>query len=311
MNKKIQSFTLIEILVVIVVIGILSSFILVGMSSMSSNASVAKTKVWAESLRNTGLTSIVSEYKFDGTTAAGSAAQAADLLDSWGVNNGTPGTAPTILASSSCAIGKCLNFASASSQWVQVTTITGFDQARTGVSAFAWIKANNQSADATIVGIWDTTNNYRSWVIQSSSTTEYFKASFSDDGTNIDKTATTTAGEIFDNRWHYVGFTLTTAFTDTITMYVDGLSVANTVSPSTDLSDANGVNYNVAADLTIGAHNAPSAAGFFNGAIDNIITYKTRLTTSEVQEQYFSGLNNLLARGEITQDEYIQRVSVK
>ncbi|HNP79431.1 MAG TPA: prepilin-type N-terminal cleavage/methylation domain-containing protein [Candidatus Pacearchaeota archaeon] len=312
MNKKIQSFTLIEILVVIVVIGILSSFILVGMSSMSSNANIAKIKVWAESARNSQLTNIVSEYKFEGPTATGSPAQTTDIVDSWGSNAGAIGTAPTVLASSSCALGKCLNFASTSSQYIMgPVTTTGFDQARTQLSVFAWIKASAQAGDATVVGIWDTTNNRRSWVIQSSSTTNFFKASFSDDGTNIDKTATTTAGGIFDNKWHYIGFTLTTASTDTITTYVDGSSVANTVSPSTNLSDANGLNWNSAARLTIGAHNAPAAAGFFNGAIDNIITYKTVVSSSQVKEQYFAGLNSLLASGEITKDEYSSRLAAK
>jgi prepilin-type N-terminal cleavage/methylation domain-containing protein len=43
MNK---SFTLIEILVVIVVIGVLSAFILVGMSSITSSANIAKSQAF-------------------------------------------------------------------------------------------------------------------------------------------------------------------------------------------------------------------------------------------------------------------------
>jgi prepilin-type N-terminal cleavage/methylation domain-containing protein len=59
--KKENSFTLIEILVVIVVIGILSSFILIGINSINENARITKIKVFANSLRNSLLTDIVFE----------------------------------------------------------------------------------------------------------------------------------------------------------------------------------------------------------------------------------------------------------
>jgi len=49
MNK---SFTLIEILVVIVVIGILSAFVLVGMSSITSSANIAKVQAFINSMDN-------------------------------------------------------------------------------------------------------------------------------------------------------------------------------------------------------------------------------------------------------------------
>jgi len=50
--KQEKSFTLIEILVVIVVTGILSSFVLVGMSSITNDARIAKVKAFANSVRN-------------------------------------------------------------------------------------------------------------------------------------------------------------------------------------------------------------------------------------------------------------------
>ncbi len=82
-----KSFTLIEILVVIVVIGVLSAFILVGMSSISSKANIAKSQVFINSIDNSLLTSRVAYWKLDegaGTTTS----------DSWGVSLGTLGTIP-------------------------------------------------------------------------------------------------------------------------------------------------------------------------------------------------------------------------
>jgi prepilin-type N-terminal cleavage/methylation domain-containing protein len=310
-NKNIKSFTLIEILVVIVVIGILSAFIIVGMSSVSSNASVAKSQAWANSLRNAGLVNIVSEWKFQGTTSHGSAAVAGDLTDSWGSNHGTaPANVPDV-QTSGCALGRCLKFTATSSDWVDVTTTTGFDAARKQISVFVWVNGASQ-ADKTIVGVWESAT-LRSWLIESSNA--FFKVSFSDDGATIDKTATATAGTAFDSKWHYIGFILNAATVgDTLALYVDSSSVANTVSPSTDINDTNGIFYSSGIDLTIGANTVATPTGFFGtgtagGLIDDIIVYNTNISMTEVQRQYFSGLNSLLAKGEITNDEYNERIS--
>ena len=77
-----KSFTLIEILVVIVIIGILSAFIIVSMVGVSDKARIAKSQAFANSLRNSLLINLVSEWKLNdgsGTTAS----------DSWSANTGT------------------------------------------------------------------------------------------------------------------------------------------------------------------------------------------------------------------------------
>lgn len=305
MNKKIQSFTLIEILVVIVVIGILSSFILVGMSSMSSNASVAKTKVWAESLRNAGLTSIVSEYKFDGSTAAGSAAQAADLVDSWGSNNGNVTAAPpTVVATSSCAIGKCVSF-NGTTQFVTITDATTLDFG-TQMSAFIWVKGSSQD-DKGVFGQYDETNNLRSWAIATSgASATKMKVHLASAGATVAKTYTS-SDTVFDNKWHYIGFTYTV---NTLKIFIDGLDVSSTATKSPDTAMTTLATSTALA--SIGSYvNSTAAAKLFTGSLDNAIMYNTALTTSEIQEQYFAGLNDLLSKGQITQAEYLQRVSVK
>jgi len=99
MNK---SFTLIEILIVIVVIGVLSAFILVGMSSITNSANITKGKAFSDSLRSSLLIDLVSEWKLDegvgGTTK-----------DSWGVSGGTLSGTPT-WTDSNCISGNCLDF---------------------------------------------------------------------------------------------------------------------------------------------------------------------------------------------------------
>ncbi|MDD3292809.1 MAG: prepilin-type N-terminal cleavage/methylation domain-containing protein [Candidatus Pacebacteria bacterium] len=106
MNK---SFTLIEILIVIVVIGILSSFIFVGMSSITSEANIAKGKVFINSIDNSLLLGRISQWKFDELTTA---KELQSIGDTWNSNNGILYTGSDSLEklSSNCPSGNCLSF---------------------------------------------------------------------------------------------------------------------------------------------------------------------------------------------------------
>ncbi|MDD3293006.1 MAG: LamG domain-containing protein [Candidatus Pacebacteria bacterium] len=305
-NKKIESFTLIEILVVIVIVGILSSFIIVGMSSLSSKADTARVQVWANGLRNSGLISIVSEWKFEGTTDAGDPALAdPDLLDSWGSNNGATTAGPTVVASSSCALGKCLSF-NGTTQFITVADNSSLALG-TKMSAFIWIKGSTQTNDRGVFGQWNTTatNYYKTWMI--ATTTTGFNVQLGNStGAGAAKTYTSTE-TVFDNKWHYVGFTYNV---NTLNLYVDGLNISPTPTldgAMTSLNDSDNRPISLGAYTTTGSN---TIANGFNGYIDDAIIFNEAVTVFEVQRQYFSGLNNLLAKGEITNDEYNERVSL-
>ena len=103
---KNKSFTLIELLVVIVIIGILAGVIIVSTSSSISKASIAKVKVFENSIQNELGANMVSRWKLDeviGTTTT---------PDAWGSNTGTLGdgvtasTYPTSKSESECVTGK-------------------------------------------------------------------------------------------------------------------------------------------------------------------------------------------------------------
>lgn len=65
MMTKHKSFTLIELLVVIVIIGILSGIIMISTSSSIDKASLAKSKVFSENIRNRMLLNLKMEFQFD------------------------------------------------------------------------------------------------------------------------------------------------------------------------------------------------------------------------------------------------------
>jgi prepilin-type N-terminal cleavage/methylation domain-containing protein len=142
MNK---SFTLIEILVVIVVIGALSAFILVGMSSITNSANIAKSQAFSNSLRNSLLLNLVSEWKLDGNGN-----------DSWGVNNGTLVGAthlPVLKTNSDCFSGSCYDF-DGTEDYINVGSRANLTtDISNGLTITAWIYPELISGDSrTIIG---------------------------------------------------------------------------------------------------------------------------------------------------------------
>jgi len=97
-------------LVVIIVVGILSSFIIVGMSSITNNANIAKSKAFSDSLKNSLMMNLVSEWKFDlGTT--GNTVLASEVIDSWSNKNASlVSSDPVVRDGSDCFDEKCLEF---------------------------------------------------------------------------------------------------------------------------------------------------------------------------------------------------------
>ena len=69
MSKLIkQAFTLIELLVVIAIIGILSGLIVVAMGGVTQKATIAKSQIFSNSLRNSLMLDILAQYTFDDIT---------------------------------------------------------------------------------------------------------------------------------------------------------------------------------------------------------------------------------------------------
>ena len=105
---KTKSFTLIELLVVIVIIGILAGVIIVPTSSSISKASIAKVKVFENSVQNELGANMVSRWKLDEISGV-------TTPDAWGTNTGTLGdgvtasTYPTSKSESECVTGKCMS----------------------------------------------------------------------------------------------------------------------------------------------------------------------------------------------------------
>lgn len=289
---KQKSFTLIEILVVIVVIGILSAFILVGMGSISESANIAKSKTFSDSIRNSLLTNLVSEWKLDETSGT-------TTYDSWGTNNGTlvgSSHLPVWTTESNCISKNCLEFDGAEDRVSmgnqsslningEVTLSGWVNFYRVGQEEGLFGRGNHTGAvidrGPYFLGIY---NNQIWWVLGDGTTSSVLSPSFTPK----------------INKWYYIVATWNgTTSSSGQKLYIDGLLYSYMNSLVSSLQDR--------FDFLIGCKG--SFSRFFNGKIDEIMVYNKNLLINKIQQNYFLGLNNLYKNKGMTKNEYIERIA--
>jgi prepilin-type N-terminal cleavage/methylation domain-containing protein len=282
MNK---SFTLIEILVVIVVIGVLSAFIFVGMSSISSKANIAKGQAFVNSLDNSLLLARVSYWKLDEVNTG-------ITPDAWRTNTGT--VTGAILQDSGCISGKCLSF-DGSSNYVDFDNKSDFSMGYGDQTVSLWTKYDNElSNDDTLIdcgamaglsGYWiyrrHSGNNLRLW--------------FNDGSGAI--TPYIYSGNLVTNTW----YNIVVVFDRDVSAkaYINGVGQTGVDITSKQANMVNGQSYKIGGNLT----SYP-----FVGRIDDFRMYNTVIPVSQIQQEYFLGLNNLFKNNGITLNEFNQRL---
>ena len=285
MNK---SFTLIEILVVIVVVGILSSFILVGMSSITNSANVAKGQAFSSSLRNSLLMNLVSEWKLD-----------QNGNDSWGSNNGTVSGATS--TNFSCVKGYCYSF-NGTNNYIQIPYNVSL-RPTNKITVVAWAQKDNWQ-NITIQSIFSTKetggyginseiggNNMNFFLYVSGA--YYYPAFY-----------TVAPGP----GWHCFVGTFDGRYVKT---YLDGVYRNQSDVGS---SPPYYIQYNCGCSnsVFIGAEASSDinpAGEYFSGKIDEVSIYSETIPSIKIQQNYYSGLNNLIVNNGINNVEYINRLT--
>jgi len=292
---KTKSFTLIELLVVIVIIGILAGIIFVSTSSYIDKAKITKGKVFSNSVLNNISTGMVSRWKLNGTGTT------TTDTDVWGFNNGTLNsfnfnTVSGWADEKDCVEGTCLKFDGVDDYFSFPSAVMN------DFKTFEfWFKANSISSAS------------RDWTIN---------AIFFDNGSNLlyDEFAlhlynsnTLSAGwggagyqydlvysGIRTNEWYLV--TVTVGDQNTY-LYING-EEKNIDTATTEIK-----NYIPSANAPQFGHH-PGSYPSFNGLIDDIRIYNKGLSSSEVKRNYIAGLNSLLLSGNISNEEYKEKLNV-
>jgi len=291
--KKLTAFTLIELLVVIAIIGILSGLIVVTMNGVTQKANIAKSQIFSNSLRNSLMLNMVSEWKLDG-----------NVNDLWGGNNGTL-TGGTY-ASNNCIYGSCasldgygdyIDLGSGS----KITDVFGDGQSFT---YSVWFYPT--AFPATVNWYWIISKAYTSHnppyyqIDTILRPTGYLESRiFNNAGSaSYVTTASSAAGSISLNKWHFLTVSVNLS-TKTNKLYLNGSLVDSK-------SGSSGTYSNNITSLSVGANKNLYTSDIydFTGLIDEVRLYNSEISASLIKEQYYAGLNSLYGKGTITQEQY-------
>ncbi|MFA5432208.1 MAG: LamG-like jellyroll fold domain-containing protein [Candidatus Paceibacterota bacterium] len=300
MNKLIrQAFTLIELLVVIAIIGILSGLIVVSMSGVTQKASIAKAQVFSNSLRNSLMLNLVSEWKFDTSILTDRSTINADVVDTWGgVNNGTIPASPSIpttKTSSNCVSGSCLSFDGGD----YISGANNLSLTATPISISAWVNFtdfNTGNQNPRIFEIAD--NTYDIQIIRDSATSSF---TTKHNEYQLLTTGTRWSTPVVGTWYHLV--VVFNAATDTTLLYVNGDSQAS--NGLSNIGAGNQVN-----KFYMGARSDLVESAFLKGRLDDVRMYNAAIPTSQIKEQYYVGLNNMLNDGSISKENYLSRINL-
>lgn len=306
--KSNLAFTLIELLVVIAIVGILSGLILITMSGATESARIAKLRVYSNSVRDSLGANLLAEWKFDAGTINNTAVTG-DILDSWGTNNAasvqtSPG--PIIKGGTDCVVGNCLYFDGIDdviNLGGQATLSMGTNDHTVSI----WVNFDNalavqrETLFAGGAGCGAASNCGGYWIVRSLNSDRLF-FNFADGSAGYVSGYLSETGSLVNNTWHNIVVVFDRD--QTAQAYINGVKT----SYSVDISSKQASVYNYKG-LTIGSWSAPDSSHLV-GKVDEARIFSTALATSQIKEQYYAGLNKLLANKEITKEEYEDRMEI-
>jgi prepilin-type N-terminal cleavage/methylation domain-containing protein len=294
MTKKQFAFTLIELLVVIAIIGILSGMIVVSMGGVTQKANIAKAQVFSNSLRNSLMSNLVSEWKLDqilGSSApyttpdSWSGGNTGTLADTSGACSFTGTLKCPQLVTSNCLSGNCMSF-DGSDDYIETTNITISEN----MTWSMWVKATETKAEfmldhrASDVGV-------QPFYVDILGAIQFY-----DSGIGV-SLLTSNGVFKFDSNWHFLTAVGTASSRK---IYYDGVEVATV---------GTGITSQTAKPVNIGIRHSHDGVTKFKGSIDDIRIYNATFLNYQIKEQYYVGLNSLLNNGGITKEEYLSKIN--
>lgn len=289
-----QAFTLIELLVVIAIVGILSGLIAVSMGGMTQKANIARSQVFSNSLKNSLMLNLISEWRLD---EAGTVAMA---KDSWSGNN--PGTLVGFnfnttdgwRSDSQCPSGNCLQF-DGSDDCIDYGIKSNLNLQKDITVSF-WVNPltyNFGNSAAFIFGNGiSSTYGYHIWLWK----TGYIEYRSCQNGTQ--QGTTSSLGYIPQNTWTHIAVTRSGTVA---TIYINGVDRVSYHNSHLDPA------FSASANSYSGRY--PGGGYYLNGLLDEIRVYDAVIPSSQIKEQYYAGLNKLLAGGGIIREDYQQRIA--
>jgi len=291
MNNK--AFTLLELLVVITIIGILSSIVIVSMSGSTDSATIAKGKAYAQQVHALLGHEAVLDLNFNENTT-GTCSDGKDVCDASGYGNHGIFIGDTRFVPSDIG-GYALSFDGAG-DYVDCGGDNIFNISN-AITVGVWIKSSASSAYRTVIS--KGYSDDLSYSLRIARDTEPIKAFFSIKNISETKKSAGTYNNIVNNQWfHLVGI----YDGSQVCLYVNGILDGQ-------CSSLTGLIYTSLLPVFIGKMSSfGGTTEYFPGLIDEVRIYSEALSATEIQKHYVQGLGKLLANQSITKAEYDQRI---
>jgi prepilin-type N-terminal cleavage/methylation domain-containing protein len=298
-SKTEKAFTLIELLLVVAIVGILAGLAVVNMSGATEAARIAKIKVFSNSIRNSLMGNRVSEWRFDETSGTATA-------DTAGINTGAlanfnfDSTSSGWRIGSSCVSGGCLQFDGVNDS-VSFGAPAILNPGLGSWTVGGWVFAEDYTYPKSRFPIGGYLSSGSNWYIDASYNSNGTVIGFSDGTNRVTGSLNCDAGyrpNDTKNKWTHI-YVIFDRVAGKAYEYVNGVKQSNTV----DISSVTG-------SVTNPYDYISGVAGWMlDGFVDDVCVYNAALTASRVKENYLAGLDRLLAKGQITQQDYQQRLA--
>jgi prepilin-type N-terminal cleavage/methylation domain-containing protein len=274
---KNRAFTLLELLVVITIIGILSSIVIVSMSGSTDSATIAKGKAYAQQMHALLGHEAVLDLNFN-EGGYGTCPDGADVCDASGYNNNGEIYDNEAVYVSSPIDGYALSFDGSNDYIDILNTLTFTDE----ITVEAWIKPYD------VTKLWQGIIKRGKWRLAlGSSNKPYFEIVIG--SSNYGWYA---PSAMSNNKWYHL---IGVYNGSRIYCYINGIT-------SNGLSRTGNIDTDTA-NIRVGFHTS-----YYIGLIDEVRIYSEALPSTEVQKRYVQGLERLLANQAIIQAEYDQRM---
>jgi prepilin-type N-terminal cleavage/methylation domain-containing protein len=293
-SGKKKAFTLVELLVVIAIVGLLSTIVLAVTSGVSEQGRIAKSLQFSKHLENSLGDHLVGRWTFDETADLCGTDKVCDTSgwDNHGTMNNFVLPYGLVDDDTPSDQGKAVSF-DGEDDYVRIPSFNGLNgQHQATISS--WVKENTEAETGYF--LWAGANvliEFGSTVTPVGATNLRIRWSLEGDWKN----SHIIENILEKNVWHFWTFTFNSGITK---IYKDGVQVYNGSDTQTYISGSS-------SDYDFGFRSSYP----FHGLIYEIFIYNRTLTASQIKSQYYAGLNRLLAKGLMSQDEYQAKLVIK